>query len=75
MKLRDAIFKKFVELPVGEPYKIQEKVSPENQQLFIETSKQLIDEDLLPDHYLEFSDDYSQIKKKLKPIKQTLRQF
>lgn len=66
MNLRDAIFTKMLELPVGQVYDIHEKVKPENRKVFIETSKQLIDEDLMPEHYMEFSDDYSQLKKKLK---------
>lgn len=66
MNLRDAIFTKMLELPVGQVYDINEKVKPENRKVFIETSKQLIDEDLMPDHFMEFSDDYSQLKKKLK---------
>ena len=66
MNLRDAIFTKMLELPVGQVYDIHQKVKPENRAVFIETSKQLIDEDLMPDHFMEFSDDYSMLKKKVK---------
>ena len=66
MNLRDAIFTKMLELPVGEIYDIHQKVKPENRPVFVETVKQLIDEDLMPDHFLEFSDDYTLLKKKPK---------
>jgi len=66
MNLRDAIFKKFSEIPQGEAFDIHQKVKPENRTAFIETVKELIQEDLMPLHYLEFSCDYSQLKKKPK---------
>jgi len=66
MNLRDAIFTKLLQLPIGEVYDIHQKVKPENRKTFIDEVKQLIDEDLMPNHYIEFSDDYSMLKKKAK---------
>ncbi len=70
---RDKVFYKFQSMGEGEVFDLHIHVSPENFGTFIATSKQLIDEDLMPDHYMEFSDDYSQIKKKAKttPIQPT----
>jgi len=63
---REKVFGKFYSMATGEVLTLSETVSPETMSDFIQTSKQLIDEDLMPDHYMEFSDDYSQIKKKAK---------
>lgn len=63
---RDKVFGKFYSMATGEVLTLSEMVSPETMSDFIQTSKQLIDEDLMQDHYMEFSDDYSQIKKKAK---------
>lgn len=63
---REKVFGKFYSMATGEVLTLSEMVSPETMSDFIQTSKQLIDEDLMPDHYMEFSDDYSQIKKKAK---------
>lgn len=63
---REKVFGKFYAMATGNVIILSEIVSPENLSIFIQTSKQLIDEDLMPDHYMEFSDDYSQLKKKPK---------
>lgn len=63
---REKVFGKFYSMVTGEVLTLSEMVSPETMSDFIQTSKQLINEDLMPDHYMEFSDDYSQIKKKAK---------
>jgi len=63
---REKVFGKFYSMATGEVLTLSETVSPETMSDFIQTTKQLIDEDLMPDHYMEFSDDYSQIKKKAK---------
>ncbi len=63
---REKVFGKFYSMATGEVLALSEMVSPETMSDFIQTSKQLIDEDLMPDHYMEFSCDYSQIKKKAK---------
>lgn len=63
---RDKVFYKFQTMQENEVFDLHIHVSPENYGTFIETSKQLIDEDLMPEHYMEFSDDYSRIKKKAK---------
>lgn len=70
---REKVFGKFYSMATGEVLTLSEAVSPETMSDFIQTSKQLIDEDLMSDHYMEFSDDYSQIKKKVKltPIQPT----
>jgi hypothetical protein len=66
MEYRDRVFLQFLTMEVGEEFDLVANVNSKNMDLFIETCKQLIDEDLMPLHYILFSDNYTSMKKKLK---------
>jgi hypothetical protein len=75
---QDIVFNIFSEMKENEILDYQKIVSPENTSKFIQVAKDFIKLDPLPYHYLEFSDDYSLLKKKAKvfspnPLKQELK--
>jgi hypothetical protein len=75
---QDIVFNIFSEMKENEILDYQKIVSPENTSKFIQVAKDFIKLDPLPDHYLEFSDDYSLLKKKPKvsspnPLKRELK--
>lgn len=51
---------------ITEPLIISERVRPERREIFITHTKEFIDWDMSPDYYLEFSNDYTTIKKQKK---------
>lgn len=60
------VFKLIIDLKAGETFSINEKVHPKNRVRFIETVKLFIECDYgrhLGNYYVEFSNDYSKIKK------------
>jgi len=66
MEYRDRVFLQFLTMEVGEEFDLSVNVNPKNMELFVDTCKQLIDEDLMPLHQIEFNDAYTIIKKKPK---------
>jgi len=66
MEYRDRVFLQFLTMEVGEEFDLIANVNSKNMELFIETCKQLIKEDLMPLYYMLFNDNYTSIKKKLK---------
>lgn len=63
---QDMVFEIFSNMTETEIMTIEKVVSPENISKFIQVAKDFIKLDPLPHHYMEFSDDYSMIKKKVK---------
>jgi len=69
MEFRDRVFLQFLTMKEGEEFDLIANVNSKNMELFIATCKQLIDEDLMPLHYMLFNDQYTNMKKKLKVFK------
>lgn len=69
MEYRDRVFLQFLTMEEGEEFDLIANVNSKNMELFIATCKQLIDEDLMPLHQIEFNDAYTKIKKKPKVFK------
>lgn len=60
------VFKLIIEMKPGDTFSINEKVHPKNRVKFIDTVKLFIECDYgrhLGGYYIEFSNDYSKIKK------------
>lgn len=69
MEYRDRVFLQFLTMEEGEEFDLIANVNSKNMELFIATCKQLIDEDLMPLHYMLFNDQYTSMKKKPKVFK------
>ena len=69
MEFRDRVFLQFLTMKEGEEFDLIANVNSKNMELFITTCKQLIDEDLMEFHQIEFNDAYTKIKKKPKVFK------
>jgi len=62
----DKVYSKLVELPVGQQYDLLKKVSEPRRDQFVQTVKEFIrcDYGKAWGFYIEFSDDYKNLKKK-----------
>jgi len=63
---QDIVYNIFSEMKENEVLDYSKIVSPENTSKFIQVAKDFILLDPLPNHFMEFADDYSTLKKKPK---------